>query len=93
MNEARIKRLRWKLILISFGSLSVTMLLIVSLLSGINYHIAKKNIRKTLQYIVKNGGYLPGSQNQRRVSLQAIYKFLQKQHPGGMGHGIRGSTN
>ncbi len=62
MNEVRIKKLRWKFVLVSFCSLSVTMLLIVGLLSGTNYYLARKNIRNTLQYIVNNGGYLPGAE-------------------------------
>ena len=62
MNEVRIKKLRWKFVLVSFCSLFVTMLLITGLLSGTNYYLARKNIRNTLQYIVNNGGYLPGSE-------------------------------
>lgn len=62
MNEARIKKLRWKFVLVSFCSLSITMLLIAGLLSGTNYYLARKNIRNTLQYIVNNRGYLPGAE-------------------------------
>ncbi|SFG64188.1 sensor histidine kinase [Oribacterium sp. WCC10] len=61
MNEHRIKKLRWKFVMISFSSLLFTMLLIAGLISGTNYYLARKNIRNTLQYIVNNGGYLPGS--------------------------------
>jgi len=64
MNETRIKKLRWKFLLVSFCSLSLTMLLITGLLSGTNYYLARKNIHNTLQYIVNNGGYLPGAVTQ-----------------------------
>ncbi len=66
MSETRIKKLRLKFLLVSFCSLSVTMLLITGLLSGTNYYLARKNIHNTLQYIVNNGGYLPGAVTQDR---------------------------
>lgn len=65
MNENRIKKLRWKFVIVSFCSLSISMLLITGLLSGANYYLVRKNIHNTLQYIVDNDGYLPGSMDQK----------------------------
>lgn len=65
MNERRIKKLRWKFVIVSFCSLSITMLLVTGLLFSANFYLARKNIHNTLQYIVDNNGYLPGSSDQK----------------------------
>ncbi len=83
MNEVRIKKLRWKFVLVSFCSLFITMFMIAGLLSGTNYYLARKNIRNTLQYIVNNGGYLPGAEtnterDKEKHSDYDVIRFLNE---------------
>ena len=72
MNEKRIKKLRIRFLLISFFSLTLSMLVVTGLILGSNHLIARRNIRNVLQYIVDNEGDLPGARGVKKSMDKAV---------------------